>query len=172
MVHTPSTDAAAPHSSNQYDVSLILPPNQGPPLVLEALPIIEGAFRHQGFDGLLGRDVLGQCTLVFYASPGAYTLALSLTRTPQARRASRRWACPRSIPLAAALGLGDRHDRRNVFSQTTAPGRRATSHDPHDRRAFRPADKANTRQPRLRPRRSRSLVKRAIENGPECFCPH
>ena len=48
-VHTPSTDAAAPHFCNQYDVSLILPAPEGPPLVLEALPILEGAFRHQGY---------------------------------------------------------------------------------------------------------------------------
>jgi hypothetical protein len=74
-VHTPSTDAAATHSCNQYDVSLILPPGQGPPLVLEALPILEGAFRHQGIDGLLGRDVLGLCTLVYNAPAGGYTLA-------------------------------------------------------------------------------------------------
>jgi hypothetical protein len=72
-VHTPSTDAAAPLLCNQYDVSLILPPNQGP-LLLKALPIPEGAFRHQGIDGLLGRDVLSVCTL-FYNAPGGYTLA-------------------------------------------------------------------------------------------------
>ena len=74
-VHTPSTDAAAPHFCNQYDVSLILPAPEGPPLVLEALPILEGAFRHQGIDGLLGRDVLGLCTLVYNAPAGGYTLA-------------------------------------------------------------------------------------------------
>jgi hypothetical protein len=55
-INTPSTDAAAPHSCNQYDVSLILPVHDGPVLVLEALPILEGAFRHEGIDGLLGRD--------------------------------------------------------------------------------------------------------------------
>jgi hypothetical protein len=43
--------------------------------VLEALPILEGAFRHQGIDGLLGRDVLGLCTLVYNAPAGGYTLA-------------------------------------------------------------------------------------------------
>jgi hypothetical protein len=75
-VHTPSTAAAAPHSCNQYDVSLILPPGTaGPPLVLEALPVLEGAFLHQGHDGLLGRDVLANCVLVFNAPGGGYTLA-------------------------------------------------------------------------------------------------
>jgi hypothetical protein len=75
-VHTPSTDAAAPHFCNQYDVSLVLPAaSERMPLLLEALPILEGAFRHQGIDGLLGRDVLAQCTLVYNAPVGSYTLA-------------------------------------------------------------------------------------------------
>jgi hypothetical protein len=51
-VHTASTDAAAPHFFNQYDVSLVLPASERMPLVLEALPILEGTFRHEGIDGL------------------------------------------------------------------------------------------------------------------------
>lgn len=74
-VHTPSTDAAAPHYCNQYDVLLVLPASESMPLVLEALPILEGTFRHHGIDGLLGRDVLAQCTLIYNAPAGNYTLA-------------------------------------------------------------------------------------------------
>lgn len=74
-VHTPSTDATPPRFFNQYDVSLVLPASGRMPLVLEALPILEGTFRHQGIDGLLGRDVLAQCALIYNAPVGTYTLA-------------------------------------------------------------------------------------------------
>jgi hypothetical protein len=74
-VHTPSTDAGHPHFFNQYDVSLVLPASERMPLVLEALPILEGTFRHKGIDGLLGRDVLAQCTLIYNAPAGGYMLA-------------------------------------------------------------------------------------------------
>jgi hypothetical protein len=74
-VHTPSTAAAAPHSTNQYDVSLIVPPHVGPPLVLGAIPVLEGDFGHQRIDGLLGRDVLSLCTLIYNAPAGGFTLA-------------------------------------------------------------------------------------------------
>ncbi len=68
-MHTPST------SGTQYDVSLIIPATSGPPFVLEALPVLEGSFKSQGIDGLLGRDVLKQFVL-FYNSPlDGYTLA-------------------------------------------------------------------------------------------------
>jgi hypothetical protein len=73
-MHTPST-GAVPHLCNQYDVSLVIPSPKGVPFEIGALPILESTFRAQGFDGLLGRDVLQQCVL-FYNSPlGGYTLA-------------------------------------------------------------------------------------------------
>jgi hypothetical protein len=75
MVHTPSTDAAAPHSCNQYDVSLILPVPRRAGAGAGSAADLEGAFRRQGIDGLLGRDVLGLCTLVYNAPAGGYTLA-------------------------------------------------------------------------------------------------
>jgi hypothetical protein len=75
-MHTPSTAASTPHQTNQYDVSLIMTATgEGAPLTIEALPILEGAFQHQGIDGLLGRDVLARCTLIFNAPAGGYTLA-------------------------------------------------------------------------------------------------
>lgn len=72
---TPSTHAT-PHPCNQYDVSLLIPSTKGgAPFEVAALPVLESSFRPQGFDGLLGRDVLQQCVL-FYNSPlGGYTLA-------------------------------------------------------------------------------------------------
>jgi hypothetical protein len=74
-IHTPSTEAAAPYSCALYDVSLTLPPSQGANLVFERLPILDGAFRHQGIDGLLARDVLAHCVLVLNGPLGVYTLA-------------------------------------------------------------------------------------------------
>ncbi len=75
LMHTPSTTSTVPHSCKQYDISLIIPAVKGTPFVIAALPALEGSFRHQGFDGLLGRDVLENCVL-FYNSPvGGYTLA-------------------------------------------------------------------------------------------------
>jgi hypothetical protein len=74
-IHTPSTEAAAPYSCAQYDIALILPPHQGANLVFERLPILDGAFHHQGIDGLLARDVLAACVLVLNGPLGVYTLA-------------------------------------------------------------------------------------------------
>lgn len=74
FMQTPST-GASPVMCNQYDVSLIIPAVKGAPFVIDAQAIIEASLRSQGFDGLLGRDVLQQCVL-FYNSPlGGYTLA-------------------------------------------------------------------------------------------------
>ena len=73
-MHTPST-GTTPYTCNQYDVSLLIPSQKGSPFEIGALPILESTFQAQGFDGLLGRDVLQQCVL-FYNSPlGGYTLA-------------------------------------------------------------------------------------------------
>jgi hypothetical protein len=73
-MHTPST-SAAPHQCNQYDISLMIPSPKGSPFKIGALPILEGTFKAQGIDGILGRDVLRECVL-FYNSPlDGYTLA-------------------------------------------------------------------------------------------------
>ena len=62
------TDAVA----LQFDVSLKLPADEGPPLVLE-LPVQEGEFSGQMYSGLLGRDALANCALRIDAK--GYTLA-------------------------------------------------------------------------------------------------
>ena len=62
-VHTPSTGTAG-HVTNQYDVSLVL---LHPKLSFTffAIPVIESQLAIQGIQGLLGRDVLAKCLLVY-----------------------------------------------------------------------------------------------------------
>jgi len=74
-VHTAST-AGTPHDCNLYDVSLLIPTGDGgPPFRLAALPVLEGVFRNQGIDGLLGRDILRQFVFIYNGPLGGYTLA-------------------------------------------------------------------------------------------------
>ena len=51
-----------PIGEGQFNVSLQLRPDEGLPLVLE-LPVLEGEFRAQMYDGILGRDALKDCLL-------------------------------------------------------------------------------------------------------------
>ena len=65
-IHTPSTQGQ-PHSANQFDVGLTilgLVPNS---VVFHspAHPVVDGHFKAQGIDGLLGRDILAMARLVY-----------------------------------------------------------------------------------------------------------
>lgn len=74
-VQTPST-GSVPHVCNQYDVQLFVPnsdPSQGG-LGIEALPVLESVLAPQGIDGLLGRDVLEHCILIYNPSIRLFTL--------------------------------------------------------------------------------------------------
>ena len=51
-----------PIGEGQFNVSLQLRPDEGLPLVLELL-VLEGEFRNQMYDGILGRDALKDCLL-------------------------------------------------------------------------------------------------------------
>lgn len=67
-ISTPSTNGAQHHCA-QYDCALYIPGAAGAPgHFIEALPIITTHLRSQGIDGLLGRDVLDQCTLTYIGS--------------------------------------------------------------------------------------------------------
>jgi hypothetical protein len=74
QVHTPSTTAHSLHTCNQYDVSLVIP---HPELsrIFHAIPVMESQFAHQGIDGLLGRDILGNCLFIYNGELGIYTLS-------------------------------------------------------------------------------------------------
>lgn len=67
-IRTPST-GATPHACNQYDVTVILllqPPEIHVASVI--LPVIETDFEEQGFEILIGRDVLSK-GIVIYNGP-------------------------------------------------------------------------------------------------------
>ena len=70
---TPST-GIVPHECNQFDVGITL---MHPELAFnfQALPVIEAKLKHQGFQALIGRDVLADCLLVYDGRHGSYTLA-------------------------------------------------------------------------------------------------
>lgn len=73
---TPST-GGQPIQATQYDVSLMIPsaPNQTP-LFHHTIPVVESQLvAMQGFHVLLGRDVLGECLLVYDGRMGLFTLA-------------------------------------------------------------------------------------------------
>src|SRR5262245_36489169 len=75
-ISTPSTPAAAPHFCDQYDVSIYIPGATGIAGYFNmAIPIITTHLRSQGIDGLIGRDILNQCTLIYNGTALFCTLA-------------------------------------------------------------------------------------------------
>lgn len=74
-IHTPSTQGA-PASHSQYDVSLVIKGAGAADIkVFDAMPIVEAQLRSQGIDGLLGRDALAECLIVYDGSNSLFTLA-------------------------------------------------------------------------------------------------
>ena len=76
MVQTPSTNGQ-PVACPTYDVMLIIPSGDPAvqPLFIEALPVMEASFKSHGIDGLLGRDVLSKCVLIYNGTSGSYVLS-------------------------------------------------------------------------------------------------
>lgn len=74
-VHTPSTGLAS-IAIDQYDASVLIPGNTTDgTLVIEAIPIVAAHLRSQGIDGLIGRDILDRCLLVYNGATGSVSLA-------------------------------------------------------------------------------------------------
>ena len=74
-ISTPST-AGQPHFCEQFDVSIYIPgstPTIGH--MIPAIPIVATHLRSQGIDGLIGRDVLKACTLIYNGTADWFTLA-------------------------------------------------------------------------------------------------
>lgn len=72
-LHTPSTQGV-PHSANQFDVSLTIygaVPGSLPVYAAQALPVVDGSFKPQGIDGLVGRDVLAGARMI-YGGPDSW----------------------------------------------------------------------------------------------------
>lgn len=75
MIQTPSTNGV-PVACAQYDVMMIIAGAVGTlPMVVEATPVMETSLRSQGIDGLLGRDVLGNCVLITNGPASLLTLS-------------------------------------------------------------------------------------------------
>jgi len=66
--------AATPQTFDEYEVSLTFPHSQAA-LTLFTLPVVATALMIQGFEVLLGRDVLQNCLLVYDGQTNTYTLA-------------------------------------------------------------------------------------------------
>lgn len=75
MVQTPSTNGQ-PVPCPQFDVSIYIPPAQPSVagLFVEAAPVTASILRPQGIDGLLGRDVLSRCVLIYNGEANIFTL--------------------------------------------------------------------------------------------------
>lgn len=72
-VHTPSTGQNAA-KAYQYDVALMLThPLRG--RVFSTLPVMSSDFSLQSIQGLLGRDVLNECLLVYDGAAKIFSLA-------------------------------------------------------------------------------------------------
>lgn len=70
---TPST-GATPVQADLFDVSLILI-HAELSYTFGALPVMCSELNHQGFDALIGRDILERCLLVYDGRAQIYTLA-------------------------------------------------------------------------------------------------
>jgi hypothetical protein len=73
-VHTPST-GNVPHQVQQYDISLLI---AHPTITrhFHALPVSECLLKVQGFDGLLGRDILRECLFIYTGPDNAFILSI------------------------------------------------------------------------------------------------
>lgn len=78
QVGTASTNGDQLHPTRQYDAGIIIPgSNESPiPLVRHSIPVL-GFTPHSasGFQALIGRDILGNCVLVYNGSISQFTLA-------------------------------------------------------------------------------------------------
>jgi hypothetical protein len=75
QVRPVSETGVTSYPANTYHVSMELPAPDGFSMRLGEVLVFENRFRHQGIDGLLGRDVLAHCLLVYNAPAGHFTLA-------------------------------------------------------------------------------------------------
>jgi hypothetical protein len=76
-IQTPST-GQQPHKTMQYDVAIYVPgaaKDQAFLTIVPALPVISADFKLQGFDVLIGRDILNRGALIYNGHAQTYSLA-------------------------------------------------------------------------------------------------
>jgi hypothetical protein len=66
-MQTPTT-AGTPVTCSQYDVGLAIPVSGGAVFQVRSLGVIESKLKPQGFDVLIGRDVLSRALLVYHGA--------------------------------------------------------------------------------------------------------
>jgi predicted aspartyl protease len=71
---TPST-GNMPHVCMQYDVAIAFELSGGEFKIIETLPVIESELSHQGFDALIGRDILSHGLLFYNGENDAVTIS-------------------------------------------------------------------------------------------------
>jgi predicted aspartyl protease len=75
-VNTPST-GTTPATADQYDVSIVIPgaiPTHAP-FIVQNIPVLASVLMPQGFQALIGRDVLSECLLTYNGIMEQFTLA-------------------------------------------------------------------------------------------------
>ena len=73
-VNSPTT-GETPHQADQFDVALFIPPPNGLPLFIQAMPVVAShLLAMQGFHALLGRDILNNCLFAYNGEVGLFTL--------------------------------------------------------------------------------------------------
>jgi hypothetical protein len=73
-IQTPSTQGN-PHQCSTYDVMLFIPSSASGGHFIEVMPVFETHLSGQGIDGLLGRDVLQNCVLIYNGTTNLFTLS-------------------------------------------------------------------------------------------------
>jgi predicted aspartyl protease len=73
QVHTPSTQGTSV-SHAMYDAAMIIQAPAGN-LSIPTLAVVEARLTMQGFDALMGRDVLSKCVLIYDGFAGTFTLS-------------------------------------------------------------------------------------------------
>jgi hypothetical protein len=75
LMTTPST-GATPAEADTYDVCIIIQASGNQqPLFKAVISVCTSELVHQGFDALLGRDILGDCLFTYNGSAEFFTLA-------------------------------------------------------------------------------------------------
>ncbi|MBH1970837.1 hypothetical protein FK216_06015 [Moraxellaceae bacterium AER2_44_116] len=73
-IQTPSTQGGT-HQCKQYDAMLFLQDQGSAGFIIEAIPLLATHLKSQGVDGLIGRDILDRCTLIYNGTAKTFTLA-------------------------------------------------------------------------------------------------
>ena len=75
--HTPSTKKDKPHEVDQFDIGIFIPGGSANvrPFNMPTLPVLEFDLDHQGFQVIIGRDILASCILIYEGQGSFFTLA-------------------------------------------------------------------------------------------------